>query len=193
MYVVSKSSHLILFFMVRETSTLSSVTALLKFHRQPQWRWISFCPHPLHNLLFVAFLTKAILTGVRLYLMVLWTSVSQTVGDIDSFSWDLFRTVWSKLACWNWPLGGLPPLPSFPLTSLVNAECTSRTFASGSRAGNQKAPACPQASGWCFSAAASLLPCFGLSSTYTLTWSLWGPLLLWGGHSVLSSLSCGIQ
>ena len=109
-YVVSNSSHLILFFMVRETSTLSSVTALLKFHRQPQWRWISFCPHPLHNLLFVAFLTKAILTGVRLYLMVLWTSVSQTLGDIDSFSWDLFRMLRLKLTCWNRLLEGLPKL-----------------------------------------------------------------------------------
>lgn len=51
-----------------------------------------FVPHPLHNLLFVAFLTKAILTLiVRLYLMVLWISISQTLGDVDSFSWDLFR------------------------------------------------------------------------------------------------------
>ena len=115
-YGVSKSSRLILFFTVWGTSTLLSVTALLKFHRQPQWRWISFCPHPLHNLLFVEFLTKAILSGMRLYLMVLWISISRTLSDVDSFSWDLFRMVWLKLTCWKGFLKVCPSWPSFSLT-----------------------------------------------------------------------------
>ena len=100
-YGVSKSSHLILFFMVWGTSTLSSVVALTKFHPQPQWRWVHFCPHLLHNLLSVELLTITILTGVRWYRVILF-SISWTLSDVDNFSWDLFRMAWLKLTCWNW-------------------------------------------------------------------------------------------
>ena len=48
-------------------------------------------------------------------------------SDVDSFSWDLLRTVWLKLACWNWPFEGLPTLTPSPLTS-PGARCEGRCF-----------------------------------------------------------------
>ena len=83
--IAVSNGNSILIFSLFEESPHYFHSCCTKLHYYHQHNMVPFSPQPLQHLLFVDFLMKAILTGVRWYLIVVLTGISLIITDAEHF------------------------------------------------------------------------------------------------------------